>query len=114
MTTTVIIKLQIEAFHNWQGVKQALPNNPEIHFLFDRHRHLFYITLEKSVTHSDRDVEIILFKRQVQSYLENKYGRPGEFGSRSCEMLAAELLEEFDCTAVEVLEDNENGAKVYK
>jgi hypothetical protein len=113
-TTTVIITLQYEAFHNWKGVKEALPNNPEIHFLFDRHRHVFYIKMEKCVTHSDRDVEIILFKRQVQHYLETKYGRPGELGSKSCEMLGEELLKKFDCLAVEVLEDNENGAKVYK
>ncbi len=113
-TTTVIITLQYEAFHNWQGVKEALPDNPEIHFLFDRHRHLFFVTLEKHVTHDDRDVEIILFKRRVQNYLETKYGRPGELGSRSCEMLAEELLKKFDCEIVEVLEDNENGAKVYK
>lgn len=112
--TTVIITLQFEAFHNWQGVKEALPNNPEIHFLVDRHRHLFYITLEKNVSHDDRDIEIILFKRKVQDYLNSKYGCPGELGSRSCEMLAEELLKNFDCTTVTVLEDNENGAKVYK
>jgi hypothetical protein len=29
-------------------------------------------------------------------------------------MLAERLLKEFDCFSVEVLEDNENGAKVYK
>jgi hypothetical protein len=113
-TTTVIVTLQLEAFHNWQGVKEALPHNPEIHFLFDRHRHIFYIRLEKCVSHSDRDVEIILFKRDVQKYIEEKYGRPGELGSKSCEMLAEELLNKFDCESVEVLEDNENGAKVYK
>lgn len=114
MKTSVIIKLQFEAFHNWQGVEQALPNNPEIHFLKLKHRHLFYTTIEKQVTHSDRDVEIILFKRQIQNYLSTKYGNPGELGSSSCEMIAEDLLKEFDCESVEVLEDNENGAKVYK
>jgi hypothetical protein len=114
MTTTVVVNLQFEAFHNWQGVKEALPNNPEIHFLFDKHRHIFHIRLEKRVTHDDRDVEIILFKRRVQQYLEQKYGRTGEFGSKSCEMIAEELLKYFDCETAEVLEDNENGAKVYK
>ena len=114
MKTTVVINLQYEAFHNWQGVKEVLPEQPELHFLFDRHRHVFHICLEKTVTHSDRDVEIIWFKRQVLNYLEVKYGRPGELRSRSCEMLAEELLNHFDCETVEVLEDNENGAKVYK
>jgi hypothetical protein len=113
MTTAVVITLQYEAFHNWQGVREALPDNPEIHFLFDRHRHIFHIKLEKRVTHDDRDVEIILFKRQVQKYLQKKYGQPGELGSKSCEMIAEELLKKFECETVEVLEDNENGAKVY-
>ena len=112
--TTVVITLQYEAFHNWQGVKEALPHQPELHFLFDRHRHIFHIKLEKIVSHSDRDVEIIWFKRQIQQYLETKYGRPGELGSMSCEMLSEELVKQFDCETVEVLEDNENGAKVYR
>lgn len=77
------------------------------------HRHIFHITVEKAVTHSDRDVEIILFKQEVTKYLEQKYGRPGELGSLSCEMLCEELLNKFECVSVEVLEDNENGAKVY-
>jgi hypothetical protein len=113
LATNVIVNLQYEAFHNWQGVKEALPNQPELHFLFDRHRHIFHVKAEKAVSHSDRDVEIIWFKRQILNYLEDMYGRPGEFKSKSCEMLAEELLKKFDCVSVEVLEDNENGARVY-
>ena len=114
LATNVIVNLQYEAFHNWQGVKEVLPDQPELHFLFDRHRHIFHIKAEKEVSHSDRDVEIIWFKRQIQDYLETTYGRPGELKSKSCEMLAEEILKQFDCKSVEVLEDNENGAKVYK
>lgn len=114
MKTTILINLQYEAFHNWQGVEKALPDNPEIWFLKSRHRHIFHVKLEKLVTHSDRDVEIILFKREVLNYLESTYGRVGELKSMSCEMLSEELLKKFDCLTVEVLEDNENGAKVYK
>jgi hypothetical protein len=114
MNTNIIVKLQFEAIHNWPGVVEALPKSPWIHFLKDPHRHIFHVVLEKQVTHSDRDVEIILFKRSVTSYLERVYGRPGDLGPKSCEMLAEELLKEFDCESVEVLEDNENGAKVYK
>ena len=36
-------------------------------------------------------------------YLENK----------SCEMIAQELLEQFDLTYCAVYEDNENGAEIY-
>ena len=109
--TNIIVKLQYEALHNWPGVVDALPDFPEIHFLQYPHRHVFHFTLEKKVTHSDRDVEIILFKRDVLSFLQNTFN--GNFEYRSCEMLAHLLLAQFDCSSVEVLEDNENGAKVY-
>ena len=114
MTTNIIVKLQYEALHNWPSVAEMLPDQPWIHMLKDKHRHIFYITLEKRVTHSDRDVEIILFKQCVISHLETKFGRPGDLGALSCEMLAEYLLKEYDCNSVEVLEDNENGAKVYQ
>jgi len=114
MTTNIIVKLQYEALHNWPGVVNVLPNSPWIHMLKDKHRHIFYIALEKQVTHSDRDVEIILFKQEVIQKLESSFGRPGDLGPMSCEMLAEFLLKEYDCSSVEVLEDNENGAKVYK
>lgn len=114
MTTNIIVKLQYEALHNWPGVVDVLPDKPWIHMLKDKHRHIFYITLEKQVTHSDRDVEIILFKQEVLRKLEVSFGRPGDLGAMSCEMLAEHLLKEHGCVSVEVLEDNENGAKVYK
>ena len=112
--TNIIVKLQYEALHNWPGVTEMLPDKPWIHMLKDKHRHIFHITLEKPVTHSDRDVEIILFKQHVLKHLEGVFGRPGDLGAVSCEMLAEHLVKEFDCFSVEVLEDNENGAKVYK
>jgi hypothetical protein len=114
MNTNIIVKLQYEALHNWPGVVDVIPAQPWIHMLKDLHRHIFHITLEKKVSHSDRDVEIIMFKQHVLKRLEVTWGRPGNLGSMSCEMLAEYLLKEYDCESVEVLEDNENGAKVYK
>ncbi len=111
MTTTIIVKLQYEATHNWPKVAEVLPELPEIHFLQYPHRHIFHITMEKTVTHSDRDIEIILFKREVLRHLNSVFKR--EFNNWSCEMIARYLLDEYDCSSVEVLEDNENGAKVY-
>jgi hypothetical protein len=114
MTTNIIVKLQYEALHNWPGVVEMLPNDPWIRMLKDKHRHIFHITLEKQVAHSDRDVEIILFKQSVLKHLEITFGRPGDLGAMSCEMLAERLLKKYECYSVEVLEDNENGAKVYQ
>ena len=111
MKTNIVVKLQYEATHNWPKVAEVLPDLPEIHFLQYPHRHIFHITMEKAVTHSDRDVEIILFKREVLRYLKASF--KGNLNNWSCEMLAEHLLEEYDCHSVEVLEDNENGAKVY-
>lgn len=119
MKTNIIVKLQVEGFHNWPAAKDILP---EVGFLSDRHRHIFHIVCKKAVSHSDRDVEIIMFKRQILEYLYARYTKHGsasisfvhEFGPKSCEMLAEELLKEFDLEYCSVLEDDENGAEVFK
>lgn len=87
-------------------------------FLKSPHRHIFYITAKKEVTHLDRDIEIIQLKRVINSYLKKMYAKPNEsvlyFGSKSCEMIAMELLNQFDLCYCSVLEDGENGAEVIK
>ena len=79
---------------------------------------MFHFTAAKKVNHDDRDIEFIMFKRDILNYLYNEYSdnqsRTHEFGAKSCEMLAREILERFDCEWVEVWEDQENGAKVEK
>ena len=114
MKTNVIVKLELDGMHNWPDARKVFP---EVGFLSDVHRHVFHITAKKYVMHNDRDVEFIMFKRDVQDYLRNKYYREDYrshfFGAMSCEMIAKELLEYFDCEYVSVFEDNENGAEVY-
>ncbi len=114
MKTNIIAKLQIEGLHNWPAAKKVFP---EVAFLSDMHRHKWFITAKKQVNHDDRDVEFIMFKRDIAEYIEQEYYsltlRTHEFGSKSCEMLAKEILEEFDCVYVSVFEDDENGAEVY-
>jgi len=114
LTTNVIINLQVEGLHCWPAAKEVFP---EVSFLSDPHRHMFHIQLKKRVMHNDRDVEFIIFKRDVLDYLYTKYyldvQRIHDFGSRSCEMIATELYEKFDCEYVSVFEDGENGAEVY-
>ena len=115
MNTNVIVKLQVEGLHNWPDAAKVFP---EVGFLSDLHRHIFHITCKKKVNHDDRDVEFIMFKRDITQYLENKYydsiTRCLLFGSKSCEMLARELYEEFDLEYCSVFEDNENGAEIYE
>jgi hypothetical protein len=115
----IIINFQLEGFHNWPAAKEVFP---DVGFLSDPHRHMFHFCCKKQVTHSDRDVEIIRFKREVINYLNGKYSVDTEnlhycyldFGSKSCEMLSEELLTKFDLEYCSVLEDNENGSETWK
>ena len=114
MKTNVIAKLEIEGLHNWPAADKVFP---EVGFLASMHRHKWFITAKKQVNHDDRDVEFIMFKRDIIEYLEHEYfnfeSRTHEFGAKSCEMLAKEILEEFKCNYVSVFEDNENGAEIF-
>ena len=115
MKTNVIVKLQVEGIHWWKDAREVFP---EVGFLSDAHRHIFHITCKKQVFHDDRDVEFIMFKRDVQDYLYEKYhnkqDRCHRFGPMSCEMIARELLEYFGLEYCSVFEDNENGAEIYE
>lgn len=106
----IIIRLQIEGVHQWKDC-----DIDEVKFLCAQHRHIFYIEAKKNVSHLDRDIEIIQFKRRVQEYLVGKYASKGlccDFGNMSCEMIAQELIERFGLCYCAVLEDDENGAEI--
>ena len=114
MKTNIIVKLEIEGLHNWPDAESVFP---EVGFLASMHRHKWFITAKKEVFHDDRDVEFIMFKRDILEYLEHEYynfeSRTHEFGAKSCEMLAKEILKEFKCNYVSVFEDNEIGAEIF-
>jgi hypothetical protein len=80
----------------------------EVSFLKDKHRHIFHIKIKKQVTHNDRELEIILFKRNILEYLNSTF--KNDFGEMSCEDIAENLINKFNLKSCEVLEDNENGA----
>jgi len=114
-STTVMVKLAVDGCHNFPKAAELFP---EVDFLADRHRHMFHFTVACKVTHSDRDKEFIMLKRDVLEYMYEQYYNDGsrtcEFGSKSCEMLAEQILKQFDAEWVEVWEDMENGAKVER
>lgn len=114
MKTNVIAKIELDGLHNWPGAQGIFP---EVGFLSNMHRHKWYITAKKKVNHDDRDVEFIMFGRDIKDYLHHEYydseSRTHMFDSMSCEMLAKEIMEEFKCVYVSVFEDDENGAEVY-
>ena len=85
----------------------------DVSFLGYPHRHIFHFRVWISVTHNDRDIEFIQFKR----WLENLYNDATlKLDYKSCEMMSDEL---YDVIAakypnreiwIEVSEDGENGS----
>lgn len=73
---------------------------------------MFHIRCRKAVDHENRDIEIILLKREITAKLRKGYGQPCNFGAMSCETIARILVVEYNLTTCEVLEDGENGAIV--
>jgi len=113
--TTVFVTLQLEGLHCFPKAGELFP---DVHFLSSLHRHIFNFKLEKEVFHDNRDTEFIMFKRDVNDYLYDKYYSNAynclHFSNMSCEMIARELIEGFECLSVEVSEDGENGAKIIR
>ena len=100
----IVVKLQFEGIHRWENCPLE-----DVSFLKDYHRHIFYIELTKEVNHNDRDIEIIMLKREILNYFGSQ---PVQLGNSSCEDIAERLLYMFKATSVKVTEDNENGAIV--
>ena len=108
------VTFQKEGIHKY-------PDAPAgVEFLKYPHRHIFHFKVSIEVFHQDRDVEFILFKRQ----LENLYAEGGllQLDFKSCEMISDDLyayISDYypnrDIT-IEVSEDGENGstATYYK
>lgn len=115
MRTSIIVNLQIEAIHSWPLAKEILP---QMAFLSDPHRHMFWITAEKVVEHNERDIEIIQFKREIENYFKRNYFSETlnmcDFGGRSCETLCHDLMGAYDLESCRILEDGENGSHVIK
>ena len=66
MKKEIVVNLQFEGVHRWDRADSI----PEVSFLKNPHRHIFWVTLKKEVSHADREIEIIQFKRQVLEYLK--------------------------------------------
>lgn len=97
----VKVSVRVEGIHCWPEC-----NDDRVGFLRSPHRHMFHITAYKRVDHNDRDVEIILLKREIK----RAFGKePVDFRNKSCEMIAEELINFYKLDSCEVLEDGENG-----
>lgn len=111
---TIYVKFQKEGVHKYPAALSD-PSLKEVAFLGHPHRHIFHFRVELEVFHDDRDVEFILFKRELEALYESAVM---EIDYKSCEMLARELgqyiVDKYKNRYVEVdvSEDNENGAIV--
>jgi hypothetical protein len=109
MTTFVSASLRVQGIHCWPAAPAAVV------YLASPHRHEFHVRVRKQVSGPDREVEVIQFKHAVEAYflaLPRTHNMI-DFGTRSCEQIAAEIVENCAADWCEVLEDGENGAEVF-
>jgi hypothetical protein len=85
----------------------------DVSFLGYPHRHIFHFKVWIGITHSDRDVEFIQFKR----WLENLYKDSVlKLDYKSCEMMSDDLYDTISAKYpdreiwIEISEDGENGS----
>ena len=85
----------------------------DVSFLGYPHRHTFHFKVWISVTHDDRDIEFIQFKR----WLEKLYAEGTlQLDYKSCEMMSGDLFDTISAKYpgreiwIEVSEDGENGS----
>ena len=87
----------------------------DVSFLGYPHRHTFHFKVQIQVTHNDRDIEFIQFKR----WLENLYKEDIlELDYKSCEMISDDLYQHINnkypgrFVVIDVAEDGENGCQI--
>ena len=114
MKRYIWVKFQKEGIHKYPRAATD-PKLAEVSFLGNEHRHIFHFKVQLEVFHDDRDVEFILFKRELES-LYDKGTMQADF--QSCEMMAEDLYEyiknhypDRGCL-IDVSEDGENGCQI--
>ena len=87
----------------------------DVSFLGYPHRHIFHFKVGITVTHNDRDIEFIQFKRWMEKlYSEGTLN----LDYKSCEMMADDLYEKISEkfpgreVHIDISEDGENGAHI--
>ena len=106
------VSFQKEGIHKFPGAKDL----PGVEFLQYPHRHMFHFYVTLQVRHDDREVEFILFKRELEQQYE---AGTLQLDYKSCEMMSDELAVYIKqhypgrFMKIEVSEDGENGAVSY-
>ena len=58
----IFVTFQKEGLHKWPDAI----DHPGVEFLANEHRHMFHFRVDLQVFHDDREVEFILFKRELE------------------------------------------------
>jgi len=104
----ISVTFQKEGIHKWPGAV----DKPGVEFLANPHRHMFHFKVAIEVFHDDRELEFILFKRELEGLYTDK---TLELDYKSCEMMADDLseyiIDKYPARnlVIEVSEDGENG-----
>lgn len=105
----IVVRTTFEGLHCW-------PECPyeEVAFLRNPHRHLFHVTVKCSVTHSDRELEFFILKRDLDLYIKTLNYNLGQSSCEDlCNMIYANLVDNYPTiNYVSVFEDGENGAEL--
>ena len=113
------VTFQKEGIHKYPAAledpKLATGDEYDVSFLGYPHRHIFHFRVAITVTHNDRDIEFIQFKR----WLEKLYNEGTvQLDYKSCEMMADELYDHISqkhpgrSVKIQVSEDGENGCDI--
>jgi len=113
---TIWVTFKKEGIHKYPAALEdpalATGDEYDVSFLGYPHRHMFHFKVRIGVTHNDRDIEFIQFKR----WLESLYGDGIiQLDYKSCEMISDDLYEQISAkypgrfVEIEVSEDGENG-----
>ena len=113
----IFVTFQKEGIHKYPAAltDPALATGDEydVSFLGYPHRHIFHFKVWISVTHDNRDIEFIQFKR----WLEKLYAEGTlQLDYKSCEMMSQDLYDSISQKYpnrevwIEVSEDGENGS----
>lgn len=111
------VTFQKEGIHRYpfadKDPKLATGDEYDVSFLAVAHRHIFHFKVWISVTHNDRDIEFIQFKRWLESlYNSNTL----QLNNQSCEMMSDNLYAQIQAKYpnreiwIEISEDGENGS----
>jgi hypothetical protein len=111
---TIWVKFQREGIHKYPAALID-PKLASVAFLGHPHRHIFHFKVQIAVFHNDRDIEFIMFKRELEALFDTK---TLELDYKSCEMIADDLAKYIinkypnRYLTVTVSEDDENGCTI--